>query len=85
MMKKWVRWFLLKNMKYENTIKQLAPDKHRGDVISELLKGDLITEKDVFELVVLDALFVKEGEGADLGIRCWSGIFYSSRFFRSSM
>ncbi len=40
--------FSLKNMKYENTIKQLAPDKHRGDVISELLEGELALRRKMF-------------------------------------
>ena len=70
----------LKNVKYEECIRQQSPEKDSIYVISEPLEGALIVKRELFnKLGGYNALFVREGEGADFGI----GLLDAGYFIRA--
>lgn len=65
------------NPKNENNIYQLSPEKDLVYVVSDALEGAVIFRKEVYEkLGGYNTLYVREGEGADLGIRLLSAGYY---------
>jgi glycosyltransferase involved in cell wall biosynthesis len=67
----------LKNVKYEDYVRQKSPEEERPYIMSESLEGAMLVRRDIFNaLGGYNSIYVREGEGADFAVRLLNAGYY---------